>query len=211
MGLVEHQQLESAAPPLEERKCGVAGGDRDGTDLLLVAIPRTNTLDPERIGELREPLRDEGASRRDDACASAELVDREEGNECLARAGGKHDRPSTPRRAPPIDRLALIVARRARIEERRVELVDRVATLRYPVRQRPAPQLGQTMTGPDERREPVVVRQPGRRVRCGNAAHDGEAELVGQRAGRGQIDLSSAADGSTMIRRTRAGVCAGVR
>src|SRR5919108_5217381 len=83
MSLVEHEEREAPSPALEERERRVVGGHRERAHVLLVAVPRTDALGAEGVGELREPLRDERPRGRDDAGARPELLDREEGDEGL--------------------------------------------------------------------------------------------------------------------------------
>jgi hypothetical protein len=74
----------------------VVRGDRERSHLLLVAVIRTDAVDAERVGELREPLGDERSCRRDDACAGLQLVDCEERDEGLASAVGRTTVPRAP-------------------------------------------------------------------------------------------------------------------
>ena len=176
---VENQQREPRTPPLEQRECRVVRGDRERTHLLLVAVIRTDAVDAERVGELREPLGDERSCRRDDACAGLQLVDCEERDEGLASAGWQDDCPARARCAPAIDRLALVGTWRTRVEQRRIELVRR-RTFGDAMRGRPRTQLGEPVTGRDERIETRVVDEPRRSLVGGNSAKHAESEAVRQ-------------------------------
>lgn len=95
MRLIEHDEGKALAPALEKCERRVVGGDRERADFLLVAVPGAHALGAERIGELREPLRDERAGWRHDAGARADVVDGQKGHQRLPGAGGEDHRPAT--------------------------------------------------------------------------------------------------------------------
>lgn len=125
MRLVEDEQIERLAVALEQSECRVVSRHGDRCDVLLVTVPRTDTLTAECISELTVPLRDQCTCRRDDAAARTCRVQRQHRHEALARAGRQHHAAAAVRAQPALDRLLLVVARCARIEQR-----DRVMSRR---------------------------------------------------------------------------------
>jgi hypothetical protein len=101
VGLVQDQEVEPGAFPLQEGEGGVVGGHRDAARILFVAVEGPDLLAPEGVGELAEPLVEEGAGGGDHAGACADPADGHEGDQGLARPGGKdHGAPAC--RAPCI-------------------------------------------------------------------------------------------------------------
>lgn len=166
----------ASCPPRELTALNTTDGDR--AHLLLVAIPCTNAVAAECVGELGEPLCDERAGRRDDACATAQLVNGHECHEGLAGARWQDDRPARPRRLPAIDGVALVAARRTRIQQRDVDAIRFRLHLRDAVLRPPCSQLSEAVARCDERVEPRIVHEPPWRVGRVHAAQDGEAESV---------------------------------
>src|SRR5690606_12898736 len=124
---------------------------------------------------------DERACGRDDARAGGDAVDGEDRDEALARAGRQHDRAAAAGREPALERRALVVARLARVEQRRVQPVGPGAVLGDAALRGPCAQLGQPVPGRDECAGARVVRGAGRRL--ADVADDGEAVAVGERGG----------------------------
>src|SRR5207342_1578477 len=97
---VEDEQRELCAPPLQEGKRRMVGGDRERTDFLFIAVVSAHALDPERIGKLREPLGDERTCWSNDARACPQRVDRQQRDECLASPCREDDCASRARGPP---------------------------------------------------------------------------------------------------------------
>ena len=106
VALVEHDQTETRAEMLHVDEGGVVGRDGDRLDLVVTPADDANPA-PQAVGKEPMPLRDQIEGRRHDERVAPHLVDGQQGDLGLPRAGRQHDHAAALCGAPRLQRRGL--------------------------------------------------------------------------------------------------------
>jgi len=106
---VDDDEAEAIADTRRPRDRARVGGDRDRCDAIVAVAEAADRVGPCGF-ERACPLIEQDARRYDNERADAELGDRRERDECLARARRQHDDTAIARVAPRVDGFALVPA-----------------------------------------------------------------------------------------------------